>query len=251
MDRSKWTGLLWIAGALVFALALGGGIPFLVGLIPRSTEAKLAKRISVFEDDTCKPSKEAEAALEKIRRRLSLPGDEELSIHLQIVRASEVNAFAFLGGNIYVNSGLLKEAVNADEVAGVIAHEISHVKNRDVLHSIAGQLLTALLLSQVGDSTALTKIFTHAANLKFTRRQEEAADRGAIERLKASHIDTQPLANFFKRLENLGGGTAALLSDHPDSKARAEMAAVAKVENPQPVLEENEWQALKTACHSE
>lgn len=248
MDRAKRTGLLWGLGAIVFALILASGLNWVVDLLPPSLETKLARKLPTFEDSSCEPSKEAKAALEKIRSRLSLPGDDKYSMRLLIVKASEVNAFAFLGGTIYINSGLLQEAFNAEEVAGVIAHEMSHVRNRDVLHSIAGQLVTALLLAQIGDSTALTKIFTHVARLKYTRTQEEAADRGAIARLQATHIATQPLANFFKRLESLSGITATLLSDHPDSEARSQMVAMAKVENPRPVLEDQDWQALKNAC---
>lgn len=247
MDRAKRIGLLWGLGAIAFALLLASGIGWVVGLLPPSLEARLARKLPTFED-SCESSKEATTALEKIRSRLSMPGDDEYSMRLLIVRANEVNAFAFLGGTIYINSGLLKEAFNAEEVAGVIAHEMSHVRNRDVLHSIAGQLVTALLLAQIGDSTALTKIFTYVARLKYTRTQEEEADRGAIARLQTAHIATQPLANFFKRLDSLSGIAVTLLSDHPDSEARSQMAAMAKVEDQRPVLEDQEWQALKNAC---
>jgi predicted Zn-dependent protease len=251
MERAKWSGIAWGFGAIFIALILAGGFNWIVDLLPPATETKLAKKIPVFDDSSCKPSKEAESALEKIRKRLVRPGDEDFSMRFQVVRDSEVNAFAFLGGAIYINSGLLHEAFNADEVAGVIAHEMSHVRNRDVLHGMAGQLLTAFLFAQVGDSTVLTKIFTHAANLKYTRTQEEAADRGAIARLQAAHISTQPLANFFKRLPSLGAFANAMLSDHPDSIARSQMAAAAKVEDAHPVLEDNEWQALKSTCQNE
>jgi predicted Zn-dependent protease len=245
MDSSKRSGLIWIAGALGCALCLAVGFNVLVDLIPPSLEVRLARKFPTL--DECQ-SKEGRAALEKIRSRLLLPGDDVYQIRLQVVKSAEVNAYAFLGGAIFINSGLLHEAFNADEVAGVIAHEMSHVRNRDVLQGLSGQLLIALLFAQVGDSTTLTKLFTHAANLKYTRSQEERADQGAILRLQSAHISTQALANFFKRLPSFGGLANAVLSDHPDSNARSQMFSSVHVSKPTPALEDSDWQALKTMC---
>jgi len=244
---AKWKGVAWIVGALALTFIFAGGLTLLVNLIPYSTEARWASHLPSFSEGACDLSPESSAALEKLRKRLSLPSDGDLEIHLHIVESSEVNAFAFLGGQVFLNSALLDEAESAEEVAGVLAHEISHVKNRDVLHAIAGQLVTGLLLAQVGDSTVLTKIFTQVAGLRFTRKQEEAADQGALERLKASHISTQPLARFFKRLQSTGV-SVALLSDHPNSDARAKLAESTNVPNPTPVLSDDEWTLLKATC---
>ncbi len=245
MESSKRTGLFWIGGALIIAALLAASLNWAVTLIPPTVETRWARKLPVFNDSECELPKDAAVALEKLRKRLLLPGDDEFSISLRIVRAREVNAFAFLGGSIYINTGLLKGAFNADEVAGVVAHEMAHVRNRDVLHSISGRLVTAILLAQIGETSGLANLFTQVANLTFTRSQEEAADRSAISRLQAAHIATQPLANFFKRLPSFG---PTMLSDHPDSESRSQMAASAVVESPTPALSEDEWNALKTAC---
>lgn len=246
-SRAKIIGVAWIVGAAALTFVIAGGLTLFINLIPYSTEAKLASHLPSFSNDECEISPGASAALEKLRKRLRLPTDGELEVHLHLVKSTEVNAFAFLGGAIFVNSALLDEAENADEVAGVLAHEISHVQHRDVLHAIAGQLMTGLVLAQVGDSTVLTKIFTHVANMRFTRKQEEAADQGALERLKAAHISTQPLARFFKRLES-NGLAVTLLSDHPNSDARAKLAESTTVADATPVLSIDEWKSLRSAC---
>ena len=243
---SKARGLIWVAAAIVIAIVLAGGLNFVVNFLPRSAEAKIAARLPEI-GSPCAAA--GDAALDRLRARLAVPGDDRLGIHLHLIRADAVNAFAFLGGAVYVNSGLLRDARNADEVAGVVAHEISHVQHRDVLHAISGQLVTALLLSQLGDVSPLTKIFTRVANLKFTRAQEEAADRGAMARLQAAHVSARPLAEFFRRLESAGGPTA-FLSDHPDSDARAAMAESTEVEDATPALSEADWKSLKGACRA-
>jgi predicted Zn-dependent protease len=85
----------------------------------------------------------------------------------------------------------------------------------------------------------------------YSRADEAAADRGALELLKRAEIGNGGFATFFHRLEMLeaGGGLPAWMGTHPETASRA--AAVEAVADPRPLppaLDEDEWQAIKVIC---
>ncbi|HEX8491282.1 MAG TPA: M48 family metallopeptidase [Pyrinomonadaceae bacterium] len=146
-----------------------------------------------------------------------------------VVAAKEINAFALPGGFIYVNAGALAAAKNEGEIAGVIAHEISHVALRhgtnqaskaylaqaglDILRNIAGGADADLgdIVQRIGGAGA-NMLF-----LKFGRTAETQADLEGAHIMANAGYDPRDMANFFKTLAAQGGQrTPQLLSDHPD-----------------------------------
>lgn len=174
------------------------------------------------------------------------------------VRDDQINAFALPGGFIGVNSGLLLSTDNENELAGVLAHEISHVTQRHIARSAydaqrtsvasLAAMIAALLLGAAADAggEALTGIATASQammaqrQLNFTRSNELEADRVGMEVLSTAGFDPNGMATFFEELSKRYGSTVefvpAILQTHPVTservaEARARARQLPKVEH--------------------
>ncbi len=168
---------------------------------------------------------EATRAVQLIVDRLKRASPEKgLEFKVSVQRNREVNAFAAPGGLIVVHTGLISEAGSAEEVAGVLAHEMAHTAKR---HSMRQMIYGAGLLPLMGllvgrtDAAGLVRDVGQLSALKFSRAQEEDADRIGFDTLVAASISTEGLARFFDRLARSEGTPAAFLSTHPSSAGRA------------------------------
>lgn len=162
-------------------------------------------------------------AVQAIGRRLARPG-EPLEFHL--AERPEINAFAAPGGVVVVNSGLLAQAASAEEVAGVLAHEIAHVELRHSLRQIVRSAgLRVIFGALAGDYDALGGWAAQLGELKFSRDAEREADRRGLERLAEARVDPAGMLRFFETLEKAEAGAPAakvpaVLSTHPATKER-------------------------------
>ena len=149
-----------------------------------------------------------------------------------------------------MNEGLLKNADSAEEVAGVLAHEIEHVKRRHILENVLVRLVTVSGIQMIfaGNASSNAQWLKYFLNMNFTRSQEAQADEGGLRRLQAANIDNQGFRDFFKRMED-PSLTQTFLSDHPASQKRYEMAAKFENVNSKPVMTHDEWLSLKHYCH--
>lgn len=144
-----------------------------------------------------------------------------------LVDDASVNAFAMPAGYIVVHRGLIEKAASAEEVAGVLAHEIEHVEQRHALRGLVQELgLTVVWSAVTGDVVggAAAELLKGLAGMQFSRAQEAAADAGGYERLLAARIDPHGMASFFdtlSRQKNDMPGALHLLSTHPGSAERA------------------------------
>lgn len=144
-----------------------------------------------------------------------------------VAEDSSINAFAVPGGYVVVNTGLIQAADSAEEVAGVLAHEVQHVELRHTLknmvHSLGLRAALALALGDVG-STALGDMAATLGELKFSRDLESEADKNGLAALKRAGIAPQGMVSFFDKLRKQEGATPpALLSTHPASEARMQI----------------------------
>ncbi|HLK17624.1 MAG TPA: M48 family metallopeptidase [Bryobacteraceae bacterium] len=170
-----------------------------------------------------------ESILQKLERSPYAQTSEPFPFRIHVVRDKTVNAFALPGGPIFVNTGLIEAAENEAQLAGVIAHEMSHVVLRHGTNQATKQNLVALpaLLAEalIGNSMLgqLAKIgLNFGANsvfLKFSRTNEAEADYNGAEIVADAGYDPRQLAVFFEKLEakhGPGNAVTQFLSDHPN-----------------------------------
>ena len=173
----------------------------------------------------------------------------EFRYSFQVVNVSEINAFALPGGPMYVNRGMIQRAHTEGEVAGVMAHELSHVALRHgtaqatkatkyEFGTLAGAGMGAVIGGRVGSAVADgTQFGLGTAFLRFSREFEREADLLGSQIMAQAGYDPREMANMFKTIEEESGpGVPQWLSDHPDPGNRAEAimreAQMLQVENP-------------------
>jgi predicted Zn-dependent protease len=136
-----------------------------------------------------------------------------------VVRDSTLNAFAMPGGFIGVNTGLILAAQSESELAGVLAHEISHVTQRHLARllgkqsqaqmaqwlAIAVAILAARSNSQVSEAAiAAGTAAGIQTQLNYTRDFEREADRLGIQIIERAGFDVRGMASFFERMQKFG-----------------------------------------------
>jgi Zn-dependent protease with chaperone function len=166
-------------------------------------------------------------ATRAIGQRLSAAGpDTPYAFRFELRRDAAVNAFAAPGGFIVVHSGLVAAAESEDELAGVLAHEMSHVIARHSLRQIVYQAgLTAgarlILGSPDGAAALLAGLATRLTTLHYSREQERAADAAAADLLVRAGYSPQGLILFFERLARESNAPPEFVSSHPAAEERA------------------------------
>jgi beta-barrel assembly-enhancing protease len=249
-------GLWPAAGAFValsaVALFIGLKAPdVLAPLVPASLERKLGDAmVGDFGGRVCN-GPGGQAALTAIVKKIEPKTDD---IKVRVVNIDMINAVALPGGNVFVFQGLLKDAKSPDEIAGVVGHEIGHVRNRDVMQALLRQMGLSVLLG--GANTNVGGSLNALLSSTYSREAESKADRHSIEALRGGNISPMDTAAFFTRLammeKSLGKGKAALgyLSSHPLSESReaAFRNSYAKGAAYQPSTTPEQWQALINIC---
>jgi predicted Zn-dependent protease len=248
---SKLKGLAWLFAACVTGLAFAFGLSPMAHVIPFRWESKIAYVLDSDISQTCSGNPQSRALLARLVQRIyPLDADDKLfTIDVEIVRNPNINAYAQLGGKITVYSGLLKQAQSAEELAGILSHEIGHVENRHIMQGFITHLFTAEGISMVfsGDTSSMKDWTHYFLNMSFTRSQETQADEAGLERLQNAHVDNRGFRQFFERMET-SHAAAAFLSDHPSNDARIAMAESFDNQNVTPIMTPEEWGVLKHYC---
>jgi beta-barrel assembly-enhancing protease len=246
-----------VVGSCLFAGVVAGlwwGMPLiaadLVPFIPPRWETKLGNQVArlPIAGTTC-DNPAGKAALAALTGRLLDGVDVPFTPKVTVRASSTVNAFAFPGAKIVVLNGLLQQAQSPDEVAGVLAHELTHgIKRHSMRMLIANAGLSLLFELTVGGGTGASVAF-FLTTLSYSRDVEAEADEGATQLLRRAAIDTDGFAAFFERLEKThGSGLPAFLNSHPATQQRAAKARVAPSGPTRPALTPEQWQALKAIC---
>jgi len=175
-----------------------------------------------------------EAVVERIGRRLVAAVPPRLRqpafrYTFDVVNVREINAFALPGGPMFLNRGMLQAARTDDEVAGVMAHELSHVILRHgtvqaakaqkfQLGAIAGQVLGSIVGGTKGAIIAQgSQIGLGTYFMKYGREYEREADLLGAQIMARAGYDPRQMANMFRTIQREGGGRGPeWLSDHPD-----------------------------------
>lgn len=258
--KLKIVGLVLVLVALIALLysQIDNACRFIVSFIPYSYEVKANKFIELEEYfRPCEMDEKQRTALQEIVDRLYplSAKEKEQPIRVQVVDEKIPNAFTFFGGQIILFKGLLDFVDDADELAGVLAHEIEHARNRHVATAILRSTLLVSMLNFVsGDFGGLIVLdpttVQQLLNLSFSRKMENEADQYAIERLLAVKINPEGFKRFFQKLQNKDNFLDSFLSTHPTSKERAEWVEkyISKSQTFIPVLNYQQFMHLKASC---
>ncbi|MDQ1523719.1 MAG: hypothetical protein QOE47_1643 [Pyrinomonadaceae bacterium] len=170
-------------------------------------------------------------------------GGHKFPYQFNVVATKELNAFALPGGYIFINAGAIAAAKNEGELAGVMAHEITHVALRHGTNQASKAYIAQKGLGVIGaitgDDSDLGQVINSVGGaganmlfLRFGRTAEKQADLEGARIMAESGYDPRDMANFFKTLQSQGGQrTPEFLSDHPDPGNR-----VAAITNALPSL---------------
>lgn len=207
----------------------------LVPFVPYSFEEKIShnivKMMGPTEDEKYfYVRNELQTLAESLASHMNAPPDMPLHIHISPDR--DMNAFATLGGHIFINQGTIDAVTSENALAMVLAHEIAHVKNRDPITGLGTTTLFTLAMAVVTGSDSGFTMVSNLAGLSFSRRQESNADKDALIALRSYYGHTLGADEFFSEILRQDGGASPpiFLSSHPDTANRIQIIKQAQVE---------------------
>ncbi len=241
-----------LLGGLAVAVGFGGllidqlpslALPFVPRAVERSWSTAIENVLSA-DSRTC-VSPAGQSALDGLLARLSTGAGIDHTPHLSVIDSPVVNAFTLPDGRIVLLRGLIDKAQDADELSGVVAHELGHVSRRDPTRAMLRALELNMLANAVGWGG---DVAGQMAALSYGRRAEAAADASALRTLRAAGLRADGLTRFFKLLHAETGGDAlpAFLSDHPATGDRAR--ALDTGSEGETALPPRDWAAAKAMC---
>ena len=227
-------GVFWLVAATVLATAREPELPDPGNpRMTRDQQIQLGLQVAaeVYKQMPVLPDSSPETKyIQALGTRLykTIPPEHSWPFQFHVVAQKEINAFALPGGPMFVNVGTIAAADNEAELAGVMAHEMSHVymqhsakqqEKSSLLGALAG-LAGAIAGSQGGTWGTLAQsgiqIGAGTLMLKYSRADEAQADAvGAIILWKAGY-NPVGLAEFFEKIAAQGGNGPQFLSDHPN-----------------------------------
>lgn len=260
--------------------ALANAAPVIAAMMPLSMEERMGRtaveQVTLMfggwrgsAELTCRDAA-GERALAALMARLEAADDSGYDFKVRVLRIQVPNAFAAPGGYIVVFDGLLDLAESPDEVAGVLAHEMTHVTRRhataNMVRSIGLQaFIIPLLTGGTVTSDVLNGIGQMAVQASYTREAEAEADMGAVELMNRAGLKAATFTDLLSRIEEkLGrghkdgdgkaepdGGVLSIpdmLATHPSTPDRVRAVRAAAAPGGEAGLADNEWRALKSIC---
>ncbi len=171
--------------------------------------------------------------VDRVGQNIVKHSDAKVPFHIKVVDTDEVNAFAFPGGFFYVNKGLILAADNEAELAGVMAHEISHVCARHATERMSKAqylqiaAIPALFVGGYWTQMAIQNGLGLGINLELlgiTRESEKEADQLGIQYMWNTGYDPNAFVAFFEKLQeqekSKPGKLAGFFRTHPYTENR-------------------------------
>ena len=175
-------------------------------------------------------------------------------IKLHIVDSDEVNAFALPDAYMVVFTGLIEETENAEELAGVLAHEMAHIEMNHVMKKLIKEIGLSVLSSMTGGGggEVIKEVGKVLSSSAFDRSLEKDADLKAYDYLLNSDIDPEPFANLLYRFADLTSDymIVSWISTHPNPRERSAyiIESMQGLEMDfEPILADSSWIDLKKA----
>lgn len=140
----------------------------------------------------------------------------------QVVEDDSINAFATMGGFVYLHTGLIENADNEAELASVVAHEIGHIASQHAVEQMRQQAIAQGMLSAAGldQSTAVQIGVDLALNRPNSREDEFQADQLGLDNIRQAGYAPAGMVSFMEKLLQQGGSVPSFLSTHPATSDR-------------------------------
>ena len=252
-DEHPLKGLLQLVIGLVAIIAiilfvLHYSVQYLVHYIPFEYEVAMTEEIDFFQigdqsqqitDQELNIQAQLQLLANDLSNHMDLPDEMAITVHYS--SAETVNAFATLGGHIFMYKGLIDQLDSQEALSMVMAHEIAHVKLRHPISSLGEGVTLAVLASVITGATgssageALISSSSNLGLMKFSRDQEQDADFLAAQAINSKYgsiLGAQSLFNTFHSLTaNEQSKTLVIFLSHPHSNERWEDLHAAAEEN--------------------
>ena len=216
-----------IAGSVYFLL-LPKIAEYAASQIPIEAEVELGKQFYDSFVGGMEIDKERTKELQAFAKKMDF--QTEYPLKFTVVKDKQVNAFALPGGNIVVFDAILAKMKTPEELAALLSHEVTHVKDRHSLKGLARGLAGSMVVSVlIGDMNAIGNLLVSQASniyeLGFTRDMEKEADLEGLEIMYHNNLDPKGMINLMERLheEEKKYGVdkmPAYLNSHPLTKER-------------------------------
>ena len=241
--RRRWSGR-GVALTIVVVLAIlamtaptvfGWLVERTVRSLPTSIDQELGDvsirsisgSMQVVEDSVVKDA--MATILERLEQHIP-DGYEKWDFRVMVVEDDSINAFALPGGQMVFHTGLLSRAGSADEVAGVMAHEMGHVLERHGLQRVGQSIgiiaAVGLIFGDTGVLVAASAEFLATAAINnYSRGDEAEADAISVEMMHGAGLDPEALSAMFERMKTEGAELPDLLhwiSTHPTHDERVD-----------------------------
>ena len=250
--NAKWVAMITLVVAL-FGYGLYSLKDPVVGLavkaIPVSWEENLSE-LSMKQMQLSQSFVKDSAAIRELvamtQPLLKNLDSKKYTYRFYISHSDELNAFAMPGGYVVVNEGLLRASRNAEEVLGVLGHELGHVERQHGMQQMVSSLgIMALAQIFLGDASGLLAAATQGGAMlmtkSFSRDHERDADKFGVQLLQKSQINPQGLVSFFEILQRKEkdnqvietmNKTLSFMSTHPATEERIQDLKAMIAQNP-------------------
>ena len=219
-----------LLGSLLVLLALGAWLlgmtgAYLAAKIPYSQELRLAEQYAEPVAASTPIERYLQQLADQVGRSMELPSGMKITVHY--VDEGVDNAFATLGGNVFLYRGLLEKLPNENALAMLIAHEAAHVLHRDPIVSVGQNAAISVGLMVVLGDTGASGILGSAGlltQLQFSRSMENKADEAGLLAVQRIYGHLGGALDLYRVLESISDANPvnppAFFSTHPVSEAR-------------------------------
>jgi len=250
-----------LAAAVSIVAVVLFGLPLiadrLTPLVPEAFERRLGEVAdsqikTMFNAKVC-DNAAGQKAFVKLVTAIRESAGLDTSVQSGVLSSPIPNAFALPGGKVYLFDGLLAKADNADEIAGVLAHELGHLKHRDSMRGLirdgSTSFLIGLLFGDITGSSALIFGSRTLVTSSHSREAETNADDFAIDVMHRLGRPAKPTGELLLRVTGKESKGLSIISTHPLSEDRlARMTREDRSASGPPLLTAEEWRSLKSIC---
>jgi Zn-dependent protease with chaperone function len=251
-----------IAAAVSIIAVILFGVPLaadrLAPLVPQAFERRLGdvadRQIKAMVGGRICRTATGQAALVKLVNAVSESAGLDISIRTGVLSTPIPNAFALPGGTVYLFNGLLARAENPDQIAGVLAHELGHLKHRDSMRNLiyngGTSFLIGLLFGDITGSGALIFVSRSLVTSSYSREAEQNADSFSIDTMRRLGRSPKAMGELLLRVTGKEvDKSLSILASHPLTEDRlARMSSEDRPPSGPPLLTPSEWASLKAIC---